>query len=388
MKDQTIDAIRGDIPFLSQGIYVDSASVSPLSRRVQQASQQFDRLISEQLRTHKAPAIAVYDRGRALAGKLVNMPASSVAYVQNTSHGLSLVALGLDWREGDNLVLCGHEFPSNYLCWTQLEQRGVEVRRVSPMNGRLEVEQFRAAMDGRTRLVAVSHVQFYSGFRVDIAALGEACSEGGALLVVDGTQSIGAMRLDASGCGVDVVAVSAHKWLMGPRGIGFAAFSDRALAQVTPRIVGWLSVEDPFEFRRTLDFLPDARRFESGTPNGAGIFGLAERLAELDELGMDWIENRILDLGQHLCAEATRQGLTVVYPFEREFRSGINILANPSEPVASVHARLDANDVFASIRNGAIRVAPHYFCTYEEMEQIARVMAGESRGTCRAQIKI
>ena len=107
------------------------------------------------------------------------------------------------------------------------------------------------------------------------STVADICSICGAILVVDGTQSSGALRLDVAATGVDVLVVSAHKWLMGPRGIGFAAFSDRALAQVSPRIVGWLSVNDPFAFHRTLDFLPDARRFEPGTPNGCGILGLA-----------------------------------------------------------------------------------------------------------------
>jgi selenocysteine lyase/cysteine desulfurase len=241
----------------------------------------------------------------------------NIAFVQNTSHGLSLVALGLDWRPGDNLVVCAQEFPSNYLCWIQLEAKGVEIRQVSALDGRLDTDIIQQAMDGRTRVVAISHVQFYSGFRVDVAALGDSCQKCAALLVVDGTQSIGAIRLDVSASGVDVLVVSAHKWLMGPRGIGFASFSDRALERITPAIVGWMSVNDPFAFNRTLDHLPDARRFESGTPNGTGIFGLRERLAQIDELGIDWIEDRVLNLNELILELALRNGIKPVYQFDR-----------------------------------------------------------------------
>lgn len=375
MDDRKVEDVRRDIPFLAKGIYVDNASVTPMTERVRRASREFDDLVCERLRESKAIAQPVFDRGRELAARLVGASPESIAYIQNTSHGLSLVALGLDWRAGDNLVVCDQEFPSNYLCWTQLESRGVEIRRIASPDGRVEPRQIRDAMDGRTRLVAVSHVQFYSGFRVDVAALGEICAPHGALLVVDGSQSIGALALDVGAAGVDVLAVSAHKWLMGPRGIGFASFSPRALAQVTPRIVGWLSVADPFAFRRTLDFLPDARRFESGTPNGAGIFGLAERLAEIDELGIDWIENRVLDLGEMLRDAALRSGIRLRYRFDRPSRSGISIVESRSAPVADVHAALTASGIFASIRNGAIRIAPHYYNTAGEMERIVAVMA-------------
>ncbi|NBJ10686.1 aminotransferase class V-fold PLP-dependent enzyme [Microvirga sp. SYSU G3D207] len=168
--------------------------------------------------------------------------------------------------------------------------------------------------------------------------------------------------------------VNAHKWLMGPRGIGFATFSDRALEQVTPRVVGWMSVNNPFAWNRALDFLPDSRRFESGTPSGTGIFRLTERLAQIDEFGIDWIEDRILRLNELLCEQALRQGIQPVYQFERSNRSGITLLQNPGTAVAELHSLLAANGVYASIRSGAIRIAPHYYNTFEEMERIIFIM--------------
>lgn len=374
-EDQKLDAIRADIPFLQKGIYVDNASVSPVPTRVRLASERFNAIIAEQLRDARTLWTPVFDRGRALAAKLVGGAPQGVTYVQNTSHGLSLVALGLDWRPGDNLVVCDQEFPSNYLCWVQLEQQGVEVRRISSPDGRLTPDQVRRAMDARTRLVSLSHVQFYSGFRVDVAAVGQLCRDKGSLLVVDGTQSVGAVGIDVGAAGIDVLVASAHKWLMGPRGIGFAVFSTQALAQVTPRMIGWLSVNEPFEFKRTLDFLPDARRFEPGTPNGSGIFGLAERLAQLDDLGMPWIEGRVLDLNQQVCASAARHGLRPVYDFERPSRSGIALLKKEGRGAAELLAALNAHRIHASVRNGAIRVASHYYNTADEMERIVSVLA-------------
>lgn len=306
--EQKLENVRSDIPFLTKGIYVDNASVSPIPTRVQKASERYNALLAEDLRNARPLSQAVFDKGRGLAARLVGSQSQNIAYIQNTAHGLSIVALGIEWRSGDNVIVCEQEFPSNYLCWLQLAEKGVEVRRFASNDGTILPDQIRNMIDGRTRLVSLSHVQFYSGFRVDVSAFGELCSKYGALLVVDGTQSVGAVTVDVAAAGIDVLAVSAHKWLMGPRGVGFAAFSQRALDEIKPRIVGWLSVQDPFEFKRTLEFLPDARRFEPGTPNGAGIYGLTERLAQIEELGAGWIEDRILDLSELLQSRAVESG--------------------------------------------------------------------------------
>lgn len=375
MDNEIISQLRRDIPYIHDKIYVDNASVTPIPLRVQAACEQYNRIMSERLREYRAASLPLFDKGRALAAKLVGSRPENIAYVQNTAHGLSLVALGVDWRPGDNIVVCSEEFPSNYLCWVQLADMGVDVRQVSSKEGRIDVSDVRHLTDSRTRVISVSHVQFYSGFRVDVAALGEICAASGALLVVDGTQSTGAIKLDVGAAGVDVLVVSAHKWMMGPRGIGFASFSERALGSITPRIVGWLSVNDPFAFNRRLDFLPDARRFEPGTANGAGILGLAERLSQIDELGIDWIEERILSLSELLRERARHQGLELIYQFGGKSGSGINILKKPGTPTSEVHAKLTANSIYASVRNDAIRISPHYYNTPDEIEQIVAVMS-------------
>lgn len=373
--EQKISEIRSEIPFLKNGIYADNAAVSPIPQSVRSACDQYNAFLAEQLLDIKANADSYFDRGRVLAAKLVGSLASQVAYIQNTSHGLSLVALGVDWLPGDNLVVCEQEFPSNYLCWIQLAAKGVEVRRISSPDGKLEADQMRHAMDSRTRLVALSHVQFYSGFRVDIPSFANLCSEHGALLVVDGTQSAGALDLNVESMGIDVLVVSAHKWMMGPRGIGFAAFSARALEQISPRIMGWLSVNDPFEFKRTLDFLPDARKFEPGTPNGSGIFGLTERLVQIDQLGIKWIEKRVLALNEVLYERALSSGLQPVYEFGSKSRSGIILLQKPRTEASETHAALVSNGIYTSLRNGAIRISPHYYNTFDEMARIISIMA-------------
>lgn len=377
MENELISQLRSDIPYIHDKIYVDNASVSPIPRQVQVAGEHYNRIVSENLREYRAASLPFFDKGRALAAKLVGSRPDNIAYVQNTAHGLSLVALGVDWRPGDNVVVCAEDFPSNYLCWVQLAEMGVDVRLVGSRTGRIDVGHVRDVIDSRTRVVSVRHVQFYSGFRVDVAALGEICACSGALLVVDGTQSTGAIKLDVSAAGVDVIVASAHKWMMGPRGIGFASFSDRALGAITPRVIGWLSVNDPFAFNRKLDFLPDARRFEPGTANGTGILGLAERLVQIDELGIDRIEERILWLSTLLRERAREQGIELVFDFGGKNGSGINLLRKPGTPTPETYANLTANGIFASMRNDAIRISPHYYNTSDEIEHIVAVMSSE-----------
>ncbi len=375
LTSDQIERARADLPYLRAVTYVDNAAVSPVPQAVRLAADRYNEYTVRRLREVPQLSAPVFDSGRALAAKLVGAAPERIAYVQNTSHGLSQIALGLDWRAGDNLVVPALEFPSNHLCWLQLQAQGVEVRKVEAQAGRIHPADIGRCIDHRTRLVAISHVQFYSGFRVDIPAIGELCRKAGALLVVDGTQSIGALTLDVAASGVDVLVVSGHKWMMAPRGIGFMALSERALARITPRIVGWLSVQEPFAFRRTLDFLPDARRFESGTPNGSGIFGLAERLHQIDELNPQAIERRVIDLNRHLTERSASAGLEILFRFDDAARSGIFLVRKPGVPAATVLAALEAAGICASLRSEAIRLSPHYYNTIDELDHAVATIA-------------
>lgn len=379
LTSDQIEQARADLPYLRDVIYVDNAAVSPVPQAVQSAADRYNEYTVRRLREVPQLSAPVFDQGRALAAKLVGAAPEQIAYVQNTSHGLSQIALGLDWRPGDNLVVPAQEFPSNHLCWLQLEAQGVEVRKVQAQAGQIHPADIGRYIDHRTRLVAISHVQFYSGFRVDIPGIGELCRKAGALLVVDGTQSIGALTLDVAASGVDVLVVSGHKWMMAPRGIGFMALSERALARITPRIVGWLSVQEPFAFRRTLDLLPDARRFESGTPNGSGIFGLAERLRQIDELNPHAIEQRVIELNRHLTERCASAGLEILFRSDDGARSGIFLVRKPGVPAEAVLAALAAAGICASVRSEAIRLSPHYYNTIDELDHAVATIVSSAK---------
>jgi|SRR5215472_6593654 selenocysteine lyase/cysteine desulfurase len=353
-------ALRAYYPVTAHEIFLNHAAVGPISTRVMAAVQaQMLRHVNDPFKMSSANQ-ATYAEGRHRAALLVGATPESIAYVQNTSHGISLIANGLGLGAGDNVVLSAAEFPSNTLPWLRLAFDGVDIRRVAPDAGRMTSDAVRPAIDAKTRVLALSHVQYWNGHRCDVAALATLCRERDILLVVDGTQSIGAIGLDMAETGVDALIVSAHKWMLGPLGIGFMALGPRAIERVGVTIPGWLAVKEPFAFRNTLDYLPDARRFEPGTENAGGICGLVERLREIADYGIASIEARVLGLIEATAEAAFRIGADVdLHPTGE--RSGIlTFRLRGADNAAAVRHLLDRK-VRVSLRNGAIRVSPHYY---------------------------
>jgi selenocysteine lyase/cysteine desulfurase len=314
------------------------------------------------------------DAVRASVARLVGGGADRIAFTQNTSTGLATVTNGVEWRPGDNVVVPAGEFPSNFYPWLQLRRRGVEVREVAMTGGQALVDDVVAALDDRTRVLAISAVQYSSGHRYDLAALGAACSAGDALLVVDATQAVGALVVDADRLGIDVLAVSAHKWLLGPFGIGVVALSERAMARLAPSTVGWLSVDDPFAFDHEPQLAADARRFESGTENSAGIAGLGATVGLLHELDRQRVEDRVLDRVERLTALLEEAGPRVHLPEPRERRSGIVIASSSAVDHPALHKRLLSAGVRCSLRTTGLRFAPHYFTTDDDLHRAADVL--------------
>ena len=369
MNHFDLEQIRQDFPIVDRCVYVNHAAVAPLPRSVSEAMMvQMQR---HMLHASSAWDLAkpVYREGRELAAKLVGCSAENIAYIQNTSHGISQIANGLPWQAGDNVIVSDREFPSNYYAWANLADRGVEIRQIPVADGRLTADKIAAHIDARTRVVTMSHVQFFNGYRCDVAAIAALCRQNDALLVMDGTQSIGAIQIDVS-LGVDALVVSAHKWMMGPLGIGFMALSQRALEQIKVQQVGWLSINDPFNFRKELDLLPDARRFEPGTENSAGMYGLVARLREIDRIGAQVIENRVLSLTDRLCDGVQRYGYRVTAPRGAGEKSGIVTFRHPHIDSVDVMARLESAEIRASLRAGGIRISPHYYNSETEIDFI------------------
>jgi cysteine desulfurase/selenocysteine lyase len=368
---------RSFFPVTQTLAYLNHAGVAPISTRVAEA---LARYITEA--THKGASdyARAYDaeieRVRGRAAELIGAQRDEIAFVKNTSEGLGLVAAGLDWQRGDRVVVCDLEYPSNVYAWWSLRSRGVETVMLRGRDGALPLESVEAALaHPRTRLLALSSVEFGSGARNDLPALGRLCRERGVLFCVDAIQSLGCLPLDVTQCHIDFLAADGHKWLLSVEGCGLF-FCRRALIEgLTPRVVGWRSVTDNLDFDRYhFDLQPGAGRFEEGTPNTPGIFALGAAIDLLLELGVEAIGRRVLELGDALCAGLAARGAVIASPRDPGQTSGIVAFTLPDEAPARTAARLRAAGVFVVERRACVRASPHFYNTQGDLDRLLRAL--------------
>jgi selenocysteine lyase/cysteine desulfurase len=377
---RTLDLLRlrdEEFPVTRECIYLNHAGIGPLSRRAatrmmmlaETVSRSGDRLWSDRMEEA--------DRVRELAARLLGAREShEVAFVENTSSALSLVAEGFDWQPGDNVVGAALEFPTNVYPWMGLASRGVEYRQVEERDGRIDPDEILARLDSRTRMLALSWVQYASGFRSDLARLGRACRERGVLFVVDVIQGLGALPLDVEADFVDVAAASAHKWLLGPEGIALFYVSDRVVDRLRPARSGWRSMRDPFQWTAfDLTWNEGARRFESGTLNAYGIVALGGSLEVLLKVGAEEIEPRVLALADLAARGLTDLGFSVVSSRRRGETSGIVTAVPPGRTAQDLIKPLDERGIVVAARAGRLRIAPHFYNTADEIERCLAELA-------------
>lgn len=365
--------LRKLYPGARQQIYLDSASAGLISQHVVDAVRgviENHSLLGSAAAEHRA---ANMGRARTLVAQLVGGSADRLAFTQNTATAIALVINGLDWHQGDNVVVPDGEFPSNLYPWLALRRRGVEIRRIPMEDGRADEGKLIEALDARTRVLAVSAVQYSSGHRYDLERLGQACSTRETMFVVDGTQAVGALRVKADEWKIDALCVSAYKWLLAPFGIGFAHFSGRAMNQLLPSVTGWRSVKEPFSFTPEPDLAADGRRFESGTEDAAGIAGLAASTSTVLDLGPDTVEEIVLERTNQLEDMCVRHGMSSLRANTGSRHSGILIVSGGSDDSA-LHSRLVAANVRCSLRDTGVRLSPHFFITGADLKAFENIL--------------
>ncbi len=374
---------RSEFPVTGRYTYLNHASIGPLPRRSAQRVAALAQVISETGDRRWPERNAEVERVRGLAARWIGaLSPHELAFVENTSTALSAVAEGLDWRSGDNIVGAEGEFPSNAYPWMNIvaHRNGeVEYRLAPERDGRVDADDLLTRIDGRTRILALSWVQYATGFRSDLARLGAACRERGALFVVDAIQGLGALALDVEAGGIDVLAASAHKWLLGPEGIGLLYVSDRVIDRLRPTRAGWRSTRTPYDWSHLdLTFAEGAKRFESGTLNGFGIAGLGGSLEILHEAGAQAIEQRVLALGERIAAGFVAAGLTLAAPRGDSLRgetSGIVSGTHPRHRPDELADALALRGVVVSARAGRLRAAPHFYNSEEEIDRFLAILA-------------
>jgi cysteine desulfurase / selenocysteine lyase len=367
MDKITLDAYRREFPITQNYIYLDHAGISPISLRVKDAVEKFLLEAAGGAAFHYSTWVQrIVDVRRACA-QLVASDPDEIAFIKSTSHGLALVAEGLDWKPGDNLLVYEKEFPSNLFPWLNLRRKGVEIRYIPSQNNRLQVRDIKRLMDARTRLLAISSVQFTTGFRSDLRTVGELCRSKNVLFCVDAIQSLGVIPMDVQAFKIDFLSADAHKWLLGPEGVGLFYCRKELTELLSPPLVGWKSVQNEFAFEQP-DFRlkTSALRFEEGSLNLLGIFGLGAAIDLLLEIGIASVETRVLDLGELIIQEAEKRGYTILTPKARKERGGNITFAGPFDPL-QVKDALRNRNIMINVRGGGLRVSPHYYNSEEDI---------------------
>jgi cysteine desulfurase/selenocysteine lyase len=369
--------LKQQFPSQENGLYFNHAAIAPWPASTAEAIRQFASENESLGPAQYARWIALEKSLRQRLATLIGARSSNdIALLKNTTEGISTVAWGLDWSEGDNIVLPKDEFPSNRLPWLAQAERGVEIReidiRLAPHAETALIE----AMDKNTRILALSSVQWSDGFRLDLYALGQACHKRGILFFVDAIQQLGALQLDVEACHISFLAADAHKWLLGPEGIAVFYTSEQARSEIQLRQLGWHMFENPWAFGRE-DWTPasSACRFEAGSPNTLGQFGFEASLNVLLGSDMAKVEQSVLENTSQLLTQLKQlAGIQLITRSEPGRRSGI-VTFKPSQLSAqAVQRALAGRNVTCAVRDNAIRLSPHFYQGSKEIEQVFEVI--------------
>lgn len=306
--------------------------------------------------------------------RLINTNPDRIAFVDNTSNGLNVLAQGIPWKHGDRVLLNDIEFPSNVYPFLNLKSQGVEVDFVKSSNGLVTTERIISAIKPGTRLISISQVQFLSGYRVDLKTLGEYCRQHNIILSVDAIQGLGALQTDVQDLNIDFLAAGTQKWMMGLMGLAFIFISEKLQEQLTPRYVGWTSVENTWELLN-YDFVlkKTAEAYQNGTVSAIGVTGCKAALEVFEAFGIKNVEQRVLDNAEYFRNKLKEAGFTPVLGEQRrEFTSGI--VSFPSVYAKALFDNLTAARVSCSLREGMVRFSPHFYNTRDEIDAVIDIL--------------
>lgn len=356
--------------------YLNHAAVAPWPQRAATAVARFAEQNARIGARDYPDWMKLEQRLRLRLKRLLNAPSvGDLALVKNTSEALSFVAFGLDWRPGDRVVISDEEFPSNRIVWEALRPRGVEVIEVSLAGDDPEAALL-AACDARTRLLAVSTVQYASGRRLDLPRLGDGCHQAGVLLCLDAIQQLGAQPFDVQASGCAFAMADGHKWMLGPEGLGVFYCRADVREQLELHEFGWHMVEHVGDYDRR-DWQParDARRFECGSPNMLGAVALEASLSLLEEIGMDSVARQLEGKVEQLYRGLTAlPGAHLHSPTDPKRRAGILTFSLDGHANTTVFEHLKANQVVCAQRGGGVRFSPHFYTPDQVLEETLEIL--------------
>jgi cysteine desulfurase / selenocysteine lyase len=358
-------------PVRERLIYLNHAAVAPLCRPAAEAMKQLADDCLHFGSLHYPQWLAAYERVRAAAARLIHAHPAEIALMKNTSEGICAIALGIDWKPGDRIVAFTEEFPANLYPWKILEQQGVPVTWLSVEDPLDRIEE---ATRG-ARLLSISFVQFLSGYRAPIQAIGKICNRNSCIFMVDAIQGLGAFPLDVRACHIDALAADGHKWLLGPEGCALLYVSQALQEQVRPAEFGWSNMANSDDYAsRDMTLRADAGRYECGTLNTIGCFGLAAALEFLLEVGVEQIAPAVISLADRVACGARAKGYEVLGNRTPETAAGIVSFRKPGVDSAETVRRLWTQGVASAARAGWIRTSPHFYLEPSEIERMLELL--------------
>jgi selenocysteine lyase/cysteine desulfurase len=367
-----------EFPWTAETVYLNNASIGPIPERTRRA---IDEFTAKRTAPHLLPdrdLQAVLQQAREAVAQVVNADPSEIALATNTSHGLNVAARALPLRRGDIVLVSDKEFPANVYPWLRLRQLGIGVELAPTTRSGWPDEDFlvERLADPRVRVLAISFVQFSNGYRADLGRLGAACRANGSYLVVDAIQGVGNSWLDLKETPVDLLACGAQKWLLSPWGSGFLYVRKGLIRELEPPTCGWMAFEGTDDFSRLTEYDPtfrsDARRFEMVTLPFQDFYGMLESVRMLLELGIRDIAEHTRACQAPVIEWADERGIRIVSSRSESHRSAILCIAPPK--AADAYHALKRAKIVCSLREGAIRLAPHCYNTVEEMEKVVEVL--------------
>lgn len=376
MTSPDLSSYRSEFPISEQYAFLSHAAVSPLNKRISAALQEYTEMGMHEPLTRLFPKVlGTMGELRERIVTLINAGSpDEIVLMPNTATGINTVAASLPLRPGDNVLVLDGDYPANVYPWQQLAYKGVLTKVVPQHQGGLDVERLAARIDKRTRVIALSTVMFATGFRNDLATVGQICKERGIYFAVDAIQSLGAFPMDVQALNIDFLAAGSQKWLLSAPGTGFLYVRKERLDELEPgAYVGAGSVVD---FMNYLDYNlttpPTADRFSLGTPNIAGALALNASIGLIQEVGIERVAQQITVLVDALINDLTERGYELAASTAPEHRAGIVVAQMPDAPEVCV--RLEEAGIIATPRGAGVRFAPHFYNTLEEVARVGEML--------------
>jgi len=365
-----IEKIRNLFPYLKTGqIYFNHASIGALPLPV------VERL-NNHLAVRSEGEIANFDtmmqysiNGKAKIAKLINAKPERVSWCENVSHAISILAQGLDWKPGDRIILNDMEFPSNVYPFMVLKEQGVEIDFAKSHNGMVDVAEIEKLVTPRTKLISISMVQFISGYRADVEALGALCKSKGIIYCVDIIQAAGNVQIDVEKMQADFVAGGTHKWLLGMQALGYFFLTEELQSKLKSKLVGWTSVVDPWNMLDyNLTLLPTAERYQTGTWNDMGMAAIDASLEIFFGYGIENVAKNCLGNTRYFLNKLSEAGIETILNKDLDEKHLSGIVTIKVENPKRVFMLLEKNNIKCSLREGVIRFSPHFYNIHDEID--------------------